>query len=133
MHLNPLRKMSPHQPIPTHMLNIDDNLRDTYDDRVCLYCPPGVTGSELHLILECPTTSHVALDLIQLLTRLLYDTCQPDWTTLTTHEQTSFILSVLPSTLPKKLDHIWQKSTLLAILLFILYVSQLEYLLYNMK
>ena len=42
-----------------------------------LYCTLGVTGSEIHLILECPATSHVALDLIQLLTTLLYDTCQP--------------------------------------------------------
>ena len=61
-----------HQPIPTHMLTIADNQRDAYDSRVCLYCPSGVTGSEIHLILECPETSHVALDLIQFLTTLLY-------------------------------------------------------------
>jgi len=61
-----------HQSIPTHMLTIDDNQRHTYDSRMCLYCPSGVTGSEIHLVLECPTTFHVALDLIQLLTNLLY-------------------------------------------------------------
>jgi len=63
--------------------------------------------------------SHVALDLIQLgsgvelLTRLLYDTCQPDWTTLTTHEQTSLVLGDPPSTLPKKLHHVcdWSQTS----------------------
>ena len=108
-HRNPmsllrLRSQS-HQSIPTHMLTIDDNQRDTYDSRVCLYCPSGVTGSEIRLILECPTTSHVALDLIQLLTTLLYDTCQLDCTTLT-HQQTSLVLGDPPSTLPKKFHHV---------------------------
>jgi len=51
---------------------IDNNQRDAYDSRVCLYCPSGVASSEIHLILECPATSHVALDLIQFLTTLLY-------------------------------------------------------------
>jgi len=110
-----------HQSIPTHMPTIDENQSDTYDSRVCLYYLSGVTGSEIHLILECPTTSHLALDLIQLLTNLLYDTCQPDWTTLTTHQQTSLILGDPPSTLSKKLHHIWLKSKLPAILH---YVSQ---------
>ena len=82
-----------------------------------------------HLILEYPATSNVALDLIQLLTTLLYDTCQPDWSTLTTHEQTSLILGDPPSTLPKKFQHAWLQSTLPAILN---YVSQLETVLYNM-
>jgi len=131
MSLLRLRSQS-HQSIPTHMLTraLDDiNQRDTYDSRVCLYCPSGVTALEIHLILECPTTSHVAIDLIQLVTNLLYDTCQPDWTTLTTNQQTSLILGNLPSTLPKKLHHIWFKSTLPAILD---YVSHLENFLYNM-
>jgi len=105
------------------MLTIADNQRDTYDSRVCLYCPSGVTGSEIHLILECPATSHVALDLIKLLTTLLYDTCQPDRGTLTTHQQTSLILGDTPSTLPKKFHHKWFQSTLPAILD---YVSHLE-------
>ena len=132
-HRNPmsllrLRSQS-HQSIPTHMLTITDNQRDAYDSRVCLYCPSGVTGSEIHLILECPTTSHVAMDLIKLLTTLLYDTCQPDWSTLTTHQQTSLILGDPPSTLPKKFHHVWLQSTLPAILDF---VSHLEIFLYNM-
>jgi len=59
------------------MLTINDNQRDTYDDQVCLYYPAGVNGSEIHVILECPTTSHVALDLIQLLTDLLTDYPMP--------------------------------------------------------
>jgi len=118
-----------HQSIPIHMLTLDDNQRDNYDFRVCLYCPSGVTGSEIHLILECSTTSHVALDLIQLLTTLLYDTCQPDWSTLTTNQQTTRILCDPPSTLPKKFHHVWLKSTLPAILD---YVSHLETLLYDM-
>ena len=81
-----------------------------------------------HLILEFPATSHVALDLIQLLTTLLYDTCQPDWSTLTTHEQTSLILGDPPSTLSTKFHHVWLQSTLPAIFD---YVSQLETVLYN--
>jgi len=88
----------------------------------------GVTGSEIHLILECPATSHVALNLIQFLTTLLHDTCQPDWSTLTTHQQTSLILGDPPSTLPKKFHHVWLQSTLPAILA---YVSHLEIFLYN--
>jgi len=131
-HRNPMSllrlRSKSHQSIPTHMLTIDDNHQGTYDSRLCLYCPSVVTGSEIHLILECPTTCHVALDLIQLLTNLLYDTCHPDWTTLTTHQQTSLILGDPPSTLPKKFHHIWLKSTLLVILD---YVSHLENLLYN--
>jgi len=54
-HCNPmsllrLRSQS-HQFIPTHMLTITDNQRDAYDSRVCLYCPSGVTGSEIQIIL----------------------------------------------------------------------------------
>jgi len=77
MSLLRLRSQS-HQSIPTHMLTIADNQRDTYVSWSCLYYPSGVTCSEIHLILECPATSHVALDLIKLLTTLLYDTCLPD-------------------------------------------------------
>jgi len=139
-HRNPMSlvrlRFQSHQSIPTHMLTIDDNQRDAYDSCastaravVCLYCPSGVAGSEIHLILECPATSHVALDLIQLLTTLLYDTCQPDWTTLTIHQQTSLILGDPPSTLPKKFHHVWLKSTFPTILD---YVSCLQTLLYNM-
>jgi len=109
-HRNPMSLLrlwsQSHQSIPTHMLTIADNQRDAYDSRVCLYCPSGVTGSEIHLILECPATSHVALDLIKLLTSFLYVTCQPDWSTLTTHQQTSLILGDPPSTLPKKFYHV---------------------------
>jgi len=96
------------------------------------HCPSGVTGSEIHLILECPATSHVALpvDLIQFLTTLLYDTCQPDWSTLTTQQQTSLILGDPPSTLPKKVHHVWLQSTLPAILDC---VSHLETFLYNLN
>jgi len=111
------------------MLTIADNQQDDYDSRVCLYCPSGVPGSEIYLILECPATSHVAMDLIKLLTTLLYDTCQPDWSTLTTHQQTSLILGDPPSTLPKKIHHVCLQSTLPAILG---YVSHLEIFLYHM-
>jgi len=111
------------------MLTIADNQQDAYDSRVCLYCPSGVTGSEIHLILESPATSHVALDLIKLLTTLLYDTCQPDQSTLTTHQQTSLILGNPPSTLPKKFHHVLLQSTFPAILDD---VSHLETSLYNM-
>jgi hypothetical protein len=128
MSLLRLRSQS-HQSIPTHILTIDDNRRDSYDDRMCLYCPSGVTGSEIHLILECPATSHVARDLILLLTDLLLDTCQPAWDTLTNHQQTSLILGDPPVTLPKKHHHAWLKSILPPILE---YVSQLEKTLYNM-
>jgi len=76
-HCNPMSLLSlwsqSQQSIPTHMLTIDDNQRDIYDSRMCLYWQSGVTGSEIHLILECLTTSHIKLDLIQLLTNLLYD------------------------------------------------------------
>jgi len=75
-----------------------------------------VTGSEIHLILECPATSHVAMNLIKLLTTLLYDTCQSDRSTLTFHQQTSLILGDPPSTLPKKFHHVWLQSTLPTIL-----------------
>jgi len=102
-----------HRSFPTHMLTIADNQRDAYDCLVCLYCPSGVTGSEIHLILECPATSHVALDLFQFLTTLLYNTCQLDWSTLTTHQQTSLILGDPPSTLPKEFYHVWLQSTIL--------------------
>jgi len=132
-HRNPMSllrlRFQSHQSIPTHMLTIDDNQRYAYDSRVCLYCPSGVTGSEIHFILECPATSHVALDLIQFLTTLLYDTCQPDWSTLTTPQQTSLIQGDPPSTLPNKFHHVWLQSTLPVILD---YVSHLESFLYNM-
>jgi len=76
-HCNPMSLLrlwsQSHQSIPTHMLTIDDNQRDTYDSQVCLYCLSGVPDSEIQLILECPTISHVALDLIQLLTNLLHE------------------------------------------------------------
>jgi len=74
-HRNPMSLLrfwsQSYQSIPTHMLTIADNQQDAYDSRVCLYCPSGVTGSEIHLILECLATSDVAMDLIKLLTTLL--------------------------------------------------------------
>jgi len=55
-HRNPmsllrLRSQS-HQSVFALILTIHENQQDTYDSRVCLYCPFGVTGSEIHLILE---------------------------------------------------------------------------------
>jgi len=82
------------------------------------------------MLCEWPTTSHIALDLIQVLTRLLYDNCQVDWTTLTTHQQISFSLGDPPSSLSKKFHYIWSNLTLPAILHC---VSQLENLLFNIK
>jgi len=111
-------------------------------------CPSATTYTNIPLTSKCVGTAtlclssdsgpkatnpfpptHVALDLIELLTNLLYDTCQPDWTTLTTHQQTSLMVGDPSSTLPKKLHHVWLpvKSTLSDILD---YVSHFENLLY---
>jgi len=59
MSLSRMRSQS-HQSIPTHMLTIENNHRDSYAGTICLYCPNEVIGSEIHIILESFTASHLA-------------------------------------------------------------------------
>ena len=71
-----------HQQVPTHMLTIEYHKRDNYADRTCPHCPPATIGSEIHIILQCPTTAHIAKDIIEFLTQTLDDTGQPTWSSL---------------------------------------------------
>ena len=82
-----------HQQVPTHMLTIEHQTRDKYAERICPHCLHPHIGSEIHIILHCPATKHIAKDLIESLTQFLDDTGQPDWASLNSHQQTSLILS----------------------------------------
>jgi len=79
-----------------------------------------------HSRTQCSITSHLANDLILLFTQFLHDTGQPDWSSPTTHQETSLILGDTISTLPIKIHHTWLKrqTTFTPILC---YISQFEF------
>jgi len=102
--------------------------RDNYADRTCPHCPPANIGSEIHIILQCSTTAHIAKDIIEFLTQTLDNTGQPTWSSLNPHQQTSLILADPPTSLPKKFHHTWFETVLPHILT---YITQLEKHLYH--
>ena len=119
-----------HQQVPTHMLTIEHQKRDTYADCICPQCLQPHIGSEIHIILHCPATKHIAKDLIASLAQFLDDTGQPDWSSLNPHQQTSLILADPPTSLPKKFHHTWLQTMLPPILT---YITLLEKHLYSTK
>ena len=119
-----------HQQVPTHMLTIEHQTRDKYSERICPHCLHPHIGSEIHIILHCLATKHIAKDLIESLTQFLDDTGQPDWASLNSHQQTSLILSDPPTPLPKKFHHTWLQTMLPPILT---YIALLEKHLYSTK
>jgi len=101
MSLTRFRSQS-HQLIPTHKFTIENAQRVTYDQKICLYCDQQATGNEIHILLQCPGTTHIANDLVATLTTLLTHSPQPTWNSLTLYRQTSIMLADPPTTLPKK-------------------------------
>ena len=91
-----------HQLIPTHKFTIENTQRVTYDQKLCPHCDQQATWTEIHILLQCPGTKHIAKDLIATLTTLLTHSHQPTWNSLTQHQQTSIMLADPITTLPKK-------------------------------
>ena len=60
-----------HQLIPTHTFTIQNAQRVTYDQKLCPYCDHQAIGNEIHILLQCPGTKHIANDLVATLTTLL--------------------------------------------------------------
>jgi len=125
MSLTRFRSQS-HQLIPTHMFNksniiitIENAQRVTYDQKICPDCELQATGTEIHILLQCPGTKHIANDLISTLTILLTHSHQPTWNSLTLRQQTSIMLADPPTTLPKKIHQTWLRATLPHILTYI--------------
>jgi len=127
MSLTRFRSQS-HQLIPTHKFTIGNAQRVPYDQKLCLYCDQKATGNEIHMLLQCPGTIHIANDLVATLTTLLTHSPQPTWNSLTLYQQTSIMLADPPTTLPKKFHQTWLHATLPHILT---YIAVLETHLYN--
>jgi len=119
-----------HQLIPTHKFTIENAQRVTYDQKLCPYCDQQATGTEIHILLQCPGTKHIANDLIATLTTLLTHSHQSTWNSLTLRQQTSITLADPPTTLSDFFRQIWLHATLPHILTYIL---ALETHLYNMS
>jgi len=118
-----------HQLIPTHKFTIENAQRVTYDQKICLYCDQQTTGNEIQILLQCPSTKHIANDLVATLTTLLTHSHQPTWNSLKLYQQTSIMLADPPTTLPKKFHQTaWLHATLPHILTCI---AALETHLYN--
>jgi len=100
MSLTRFRSQS-HQLIPTHEFTIRNAQRVTYDQKICPYCDQQAMGTEIHILLQCPGTTHIADDRIATLTTLLTHSHQPTWNSLTLRQQTSIMLADPPTTLPK--------------------------------
>jgi len=111
MSLTRVRSQS-HQIIPTHKFTIENAQRVTYDQKFCPYCDQQATGTEIHTLLQCPGTKHIANDLIDTLTTLLTHSHQPTWNSLTLRQQTSTMLADPLTTLPKKVHQTWLHATL---------------------
>jgi len=108
-----------HQLIPTHTFTIQNAQRVTYDQKLCPYCDYQAIGNEIHILLQCLCTKHIANNLVATLTTLLTHSHQPTWNTLTLYQQTSNMLADPPSTLPKKFYQTCLHTTLPHILTYI--------------
>jgi len=102
--------------------------RVTYDKKKCSYCDQQAIGNEIHILLQCPGTKHIANDLVATLTTLLTRSHQPTWNSLTLYQQTPIMLADPPTTLPKKFHQTWLHATLPHILT---YIVALQTHLYN--
>ena len=111
MSLNRLRSQR-YQLIPTHKFTIENAQRVTYDQKLGPYYDQQATGIEIHILLQCPGTKHIANEIIATLTTLLTHSHQPTWNSLTLRQQTSIILADPPTTLPKKFHQTWLHATL---------------------
>jgi len=118
------------QLIPTHKFTIENAQRVTYDQKLCPYCDQHATGNDIHILLQCPGTKHIANDLIATLATLLTHSHQPTWNSLTLYQQTSIMLADPSTTLPKKFHQTWLHATLSHILT---YIAAFETHLYNMS
>jgi len=127
MSLTRFRSQS-HQLIPTHKFTIENAQRVTYDQKLCPYCEQQTTGNEIHILLQCPGSKHIANDLVATLTTLLTHSHQPKWNFLTLYQQTSIMFADPPTTLPKKFHQTWLHTTLPHIFT---YIVVLETHLYN--
>jgi len=90
-----------HQLIPTHKFTIENAQRVPYDQKLCPYCDQKATGNEIHILLQCPGTKHIANVLVATLTTLLTHSQQPTWHSLTLYQQTSIMLAEPPQLSPK--------------------------------
>jgi len=120
-----------HQIIHTHKVTIENAQRVTCNQNLCLYCDQQATGTEIHILLQCPGTKHMANDLIATLSKLLELSHQPPWNSCALYQQTSIILADPPTTLPTKFHNTWLHATLLHIRTFIP-ALRLETHMYNM-
>jgi len=110
---SPLRHLPARLDYPDHS---STNL--PYGRRPLIYppqeTPPRLVASEVnplwHPWLCLPLRKSFILDLSPHKSPRLYDTCQPDWTALTPHQQISLNLGDPPSTLSKKHYHVWLRS-----------------------
>jgi len=53
-----------HQLNPTQNFTIENAQRVTYDQKLCPYCDQQATVNEIHILLQCPGTKHIANDLL---------------------------------------------------------------------
>ena len=113
-----------HQLISSHKFTIENAQRVTYDQN----CDQQDTGNEIHILLQCLGTKHVANDLVATLTTLLSHSPQPTWNSLSLYQQTSSMLADPPTTLPKTIHQTWLHATLPHILT---YIAALETHLYK--
>jgi len=114
----------------THKFVIENAQRARYNQQLCPYCDQHVTGTEIHTLLQCPSTKHITNDLILTLSKLLELSHQPTWNSLTLYQQTAIILANSPTTLPKNLHITWLHATLHHILT---YIAAFKTHLYNMS
>ena len=72
-----------HQIIHTNKVTIENAPRVTCNQTLCLYCDQQATGTETHILLQCPGIKHIANDLIATLSKFLELSHQPTWNSCT--------------------------------------------------
>ena len=93
-----------HQFIPTHKFFIENAQWVTYIQLLRPYCDQQVTGTEINILLQCPSNKHIANDLISTLSKLLELSHQP-------HGILSHCTNKRPSYLQTHLQHSPKNST----------------------
>ena len=62
-----------HGAIPTHCYHFEDSHHHQYSDCLCPRCTTNTVGCQIHAILDCPYSKHLALPLIRKIRTLLYN------------------------------------------------------------
>ena len=116
-----------HELIPTHAPEYLSSRRDEYSSRLCNYCSLQETGSETHIILDCPYTQPILHIITTPISKLLSKLALPSLSQLSQQQQVAIILGNPPPDLVRERHPAWIKAALPHCIKYIFTLQQLLY------